>query len=73
MKLYLLTTGVADYYVLANDPSTAETRLINMLNVAEYGYTRERKVTNIQVLAEAIEDVRFLTGKNLLIASKLNN
>lgn len=72
MKLYLLKTGTGDYYVLANDPTTAEEQLVKTLNLAEYGYTKERKVTNIQILAEAIEDCRFLTGKRLLIANQLN-
>ena len=66
MKLYKLTTGLGDYFVIANDPTEAEHKLSKLLNENDYGYSRNRRVTKFEVLAEEADN-RFLTGKFLVI------
>lgn len=66
MKLYKLTTGLGDYFVIATDPTEAEQKLSRLLNENNYGFLRDRTVTKFEVLAEGAEDNRFLTGKFLV-------
>ena len=67
MKLFqLTTTGLGDYWVVANNPTEAENKLVNILNEYNYGYSTCRKVTIIKIIAEHITD-QFLTGKRLVI------
>ena len=72
MKLYLLTTQkLGDFYVVASDPTRAETMLILMLNKADYGFSDDRKVVNIKNLATEIhnfpDDKPFFSDKSNLI------
>lgn len=66
MKLYGLTTGIGYYYVVANDPTEAELKLLNLLNENDYGYSRNREVTRIDLLAKEADN-RYLTGKFLVL------
>lgn len=65
MKLYKLTTGLGDYFVIANDPTEAEQKLSKLLNENDYGYARDKKVTKFEVLAEEADN-QFLTGNLVL-------
>ncbi len=53
-KLYLLTCGTGDYYVLAKSPNDAKEFLELALEVAEYDFSKNREVTNIKLLAKEI-------------------
>lgn len=66
MKLYKLTTGLGDYFVVASDPTEAEQKLSKLLNENDYGYSRNRRVTKFEVLAEEADN-RFLAGKFLVL------
>lgn len=66
MKLYRLDNGIGSYWVIATDPTSAENKLIKILDINDYGFTEQRKVTCITVIAEAIEE-NYLTDKFLLI------
>lgn len=67
MKLYRLTTkGLGDYWVVAKDPTDAETKLKHILDSKDYGFTDGRKVTTIEVIAEEIVD-RFMKDKRLIL------
>lgn len=67
MKLYRLETGLinGDYWVLAKDPTEAENKLIAYLK--DYGFADKRKVTAIIPVAEATDDLRYITNKNLVL------
>lgn len=50
--LYKLTTaGCGEFWVIATDPTAAQEKLTTMLNNEDYGNSRERPVTQIEVLA----------------------
>jgi hypothetical protein len=53
--LYLLTCGLGDYYVIAKTTTDAETYLRLMLNKADYGFSHQREVKNIKILAKEIK------------------
>lgn len=45
MKLYLVSTvGFGDYYIIANDPTSAENKILSILNESDYGFSSERGV-----------------------------
>ncbi len=53
MNLYLLTTnGLGDYHVIANNPTEAQEFLKQTLDKQNYGFSYQRRVTNIQWIAE---------------------
>ena len=65
MKLYKLETKIGTYWTIAEHPTEAEQKVTSILNERDYGYTDDRKVTSIIVVAEAIED--YLTDKFLVL------
>lgn len=70
MKLYKLICRIGIYWVIAPDPTTAQTKLKAILDSENYGFSKERVVTEIHLVAEAIEtkDAPFhLTDKFLLL------
>ncbi len=69
MKLYRLDTKLSDgtYWVLANDPTDAETKLSTFLYKHDYGFSNDRKVTSIMPIAESVSDEAFITGKKLIL------
>lgn len=77
MNLYLLTTtGLGDYYVVASDPTSAECHLKSMLDSADYGYTHNRKVVNIKLMATKVQNdfgvskrPNFSSGDNLILTN----
>lgn len=60
-NLYLLTCGAGNYYVLAESPNNAKQLLEDALDKANYDFSSNRKVTNIKLLAEVIQE--FPKGK----------
>lgn len=67
MYLFLCSTGVGEYYVIAKDCLSALNKTEEFLNAAEYGSYEDRKVMNIKVLAENATDLRFITNKFLIV------
>lgn len=68
MKLYKLVTGFTngEYYVLANDPTEAESKLNKYVD--GYGFTDDRKVKSIHIIAESkSENTNYIGGKNLVL------
>lgn len=56
MKLYLLSTvGLGDYYVVAEDPTSAESSLSKLLYSQDYGYSDSRIVNTIKLLAKGVD------------------
>ena len=64
--LYKIKNELADYFIIANDPTEAEQKLLKVLNDADYGFSRKRKTISITPIAEEITD-NFLTGKTLIL------
>ena len=62
-NLYRLTTKLGIYWVSANHPTEAQDKLVNILDVNNYGFSKDRKVTTIELIAEGIGDNGILTGK----------
>jgi len=55
MKLCLITTiGLGDFYVVASNPTEAENEIEMLLDKADYGFSGERKVVNIKLLAHEL-------------------
>ena len=52
MKLFnVCTKGLGSYYVLTTDPTSAQIAIEKMLNDQEYGYSHERVVVHIDLVA----------------------
>lgn len=75
--LYELTTGLGDYYVLASDPTEAEVELLKIFNDQDYGFSKQRKVTNIKFISSEFKPAfndktkPFLSDEsNLLIVDR---
>lgn len=72
MNLYLLTNKLRDWYVLSTSPTHAQEKLVALLNKADYGFKSDRKVTNIQLLAESLGEFpegkpNFSSGNTLIL------
>ena len=65
-KLYKISNGIGDYWVIANHPTEAEEKVEKLLNDADYGFTDQRKTKNISIVAQEAGDTRFISGKYLL-------
>lgn len=70
-KLYLLTTvGLGSHYVFAEDAAKAQTTLESALDKAAYGFSKDREVTEIKILASELEikyEKPWFTGKETKI------
>ena len=66
MKLYKVENKLGIYWIIANDPTDAENKLLNILDRNDYGFFDDRKVKQITVIAEAIDN-QFLTDKYLIL------
>lgn len=62
-NLYRLTTRLGDYWVSASHPTEAQEKLVNILDVGNYGFSKDRKVTTIELIAEGIGDNGIQPGK----------
>ena len=75
MNLYKLINEIGIYWVVADDPTSAEKKLMSVLNAGDgYGFSGKRKVMEIHLIAEQItENPRSLsfpfslTNKFLLV------
>lgn len=73
MNLYLLTTvNLGDFYLIASNPLDAQEKLEGELSKANYGFSDDRKVNNIKLIAEQIgfsynSDKLNFSSKNKLI------
>lgn len=71
MNLYRLKNELGIYYVIASDPTTAQKMLESKLDITDYGFFRQRKVTEIMLLAEEAIDSKgdpfFSPEKNLIL------
>jgi len=66
-KLYKLTTkGFGDYWVVAKHPTQAEEKLYKFFDDADIKMASDRNVVNIKLIAIEHDDIRFITGYNLL-------
>ena len=45
-NLYLLTTRIGDFYVIAEDPTKAQELLENLLNEKDYGFYKKCRKTH---------------------------
>jgi hypothetical protein len=64
MKLYLLKTNLHnDFYIVANDPTEAETMLMELLNHADYGFSKDRTVKTITVVDDELKNYSWEGGK----------
>jgi|GEM_PF-6915705 len=67
-KLYKLVNRIGTYWVIAKDPTDAETKLALLLNNADYGTTETRIVREIHFIADEVGDGSFgVSGKFLVI------
>lgn len=55
MNLYTVETDTLKYYVLAKHLTEAQTKVENALEEAAYGFTQERKVKIITLIATEIK------------------
>ncbi len=55
MNLYLLKNGLnKPFYVIAGSPNQAQNKLQRLLDEADYGYSKDRKVKSIELLGEEV-------------------
>ena len=55
MKLFqIYTAELGIFYVVETDPTSAEKRLTDLLNRADYGFESKRRVVSIQILTNEI-------------------
>lgn len=77
-KLYLMTTKIGDYYVMADNATDGQIALEKALDSADYGFSRNRKVINIAFVGEQIvidnkgRHGFWRDGANLLIVKAEN-
>ena len=71
MDLYLCTVGIGNYYVATNGYSDAQKQLEDLLNECNYGYLRDRVVTNIKCIAKGITDKNFISDKYFLLQDNM--
>jgi hypothetical protein len=67
MKLYKVTNGTADWWVIADHPTEAEQKVKIHVNNTDYGFSKDRVVKSIEVIATKADDMSFVTGHFLLI------
>ncbi len=67
-KLYMLVNAIGSYYVIAEDPTSAENKLMDLLNNNDYGFSSARVVKEIRVVAEEVgSGAPGISGKFLII------
>lgn len=67
MNLYKLKTGLGIYWSVATSFDDAKKKVEDMLGNADYGFSDDRKVTEIEFIAEAPTNPKFVTKKTLAI------
>ena len=58
--LYKIRNKIGDFYVVAKDANSAMALLLDLLNDSDYGYSTNREITNIEIIA--VEEF-YHTGK----------
>jgi hypothetical protein len=66
MKLYKVTNGIGNWWVLANHPTEAEVKVTDHVNKNDYGFAKDRQVMSIELIATEAEDERFITNHFLM-------
>lgn len=71
-KLYYITTGVGEYYVVASNPLQAEKKLTEALELSDIGFDKDREAKEIKLLAKQIvpglkQKYFFASGDTLLL------
>lgn len=64
--LYRITNGIGTYYVVADHPTEAANKLMDVLNQNNYGFFEDRKPKVIEPVAEEIV-ADHLTNRKLLL------
>lgn len=73
MTLYLIeTSGLGDFYVLSDGTTNAELKLSKMLDKADYGFSKDRAIVSIKIIAHEILEFpkgrpNFSSGNRLII------
>jgi len=72
MTLYKLTNGIGTFYVIAPDPTSAVKKLEDKLNEASFGWSGNRIVHTIAVVAKEVKDgaegkPNFFGDNNLIL------
>ena len=75
MNLYLVRNKLNGWFVIENDPTSAQNLIENALDSEAYGASDNRKVTEIKLLAEEVgsalnSEYFFSSGKTLLIGKQ---
>jgi len=74
MRLYKLTNKIDSFYIIADHPTEAQDELEKLLDEANYGFTDDRKVNIIELIANEIGEFAgksFLSdGSRLIIVKK---
>jgi hypothetical protein len=67
-KLYKLVNGIGIYWVIAKDPTDAENKLMGLLDKADYGFSKDRVVKEIHLIADEIyEGSSGISNKFLVV------
>jgi hypothetical protein len=67
-KLYKLINGIGIYWVIAKDPTDAENKLMDLLDKADYGFSKDRVVKEIHLIADEIyEGSSGISNKFLVV------
>lgn len=66
-KLYRLENGIGSYWVIAKDPTDAESKLMNILNTSDYGFSKDRIVKEIHLIADEIYEGSIGIGGRFLV------
>lgn len=69
--LYYVSTNKFNYYVIATHPTEAKSKIEDMLNKEDYGYSKDREVKRIEQLASqilpALNSEYFLCSEDKLL------
>lgn len=66
-KIIQVGERVRSVLTIAKDPTEAQNKVESYLNNADYGFSEKRKVFQIAVMAEAADDLAFITNKMLVL------
>lgn len=72
LKLYRLTNKLGKFYVVAKSSDIAIDTLVNSMSKSDYGFYKDREVTNIEILANEVtcfpDNIpNFSGGSSLLV------
>jgi hypothetical protein len=66
MKLYKVSNRLGDWWVTAEHPTEAEEKVVKHLDKTDYGFSKDRIVNNIKLIATKADDEKFITECFLL-------